>query len=77
MSQPPESLDSVDRRTSRKWVAGVLVLYGILIVMTVRVAIGDQSLQNPAKPTLAVASLPTNGVETGHASRATSRSGRP
>lgn len=61
----PESVGSVHRRTSRKWVAAVLALYGILIVMTVRVATGDQLLRTQANPTPAVASLSETGMETG------------
>jgi hypothetical protein len=58
-------------------VAGVLVLYGILIVTTVRVATGNQLLQIQGKSTPAVASLPKNEMEMGQAHGGTGRSQRP
>jgi hypothetical protein len=74
MSQLPENVNSVHRRTNRKWVAGVLVLYGVLIVMTVRVATGNQLLQTQGKPTPAVASLSTSELQIGQAYGANGKS---
>jgi hypothetical protein len=60
MLQPPESPNPVDRRASRKWVAGVLIIYGVLIVVTVRVAIGSQMSANSARQPFALAGLPAS-----------------
>ena len=71
MLQPPESPNPVNRRTSRKWVTGVLAIYGVLIVVTVRVAIGSQLSANPARFTVAglsasEAALSTRFRDAGH-----------
>jgi hypothetical protein len=62
MSQARESQKPGERRASVKLVAGVLAVYGALIVVTVRVATGNQLSPHPAIQAQAVASLPAKNA---------------
>jgi hypothetical protein len=48
MQPLPENAGPADRRGGRKSVGGVLALYGALIIITVRIAVGHQLPARPA-----------------------------
>ena len=56
MQQSAENLSPSDRWIRRKWVSVVLALYGALIIVTVRIAVGNQLSQNQSKDPVAAAS---------------------
>ena len=62
MSQARDSQKPRERRASVKLVAGVLAVYGALIVVTVRVATGNQLSPHPAIQAQPVASLPATNA---------------
>ena len=49
MQPLPENRGLADRRGGRKCMGGVLALYGALIIITVRIAVGHQLPANLAK----------------------------
>jgi hypothetical protein len=56
MQRSAENLSPLDRRVCRKWLGVVLALYGALIIVTVRIAVGNQLSKNQARDPVAAAS---------------------
>jgi hypothetical protein len=56
MQRSAERVSPLVRRVGRKWVAVVLALYGALIIVTVRIAVGNQLSRNQARDPAAAAS---------------------
>jgi hypothetical protein len=56
MQRLPEDLSPLDRRACRKRIGSLLVLYGVLIIVTIRIAVGGQLSTNLAKEPAVAAS---------------------